>query len=223
MRSTAPGSCGICLGAVGMALHHKLCHTLGGASTCRTPRPTSIVLPHAVAYNAPRDAAEAMARIAAALGAEDAAIGLYDLAGAHRRAERRCEDLGMPRDGDRAGGGARARQSLLESASVGRDRRPAADRTRLDGSAAATRRSERQTPNEATGEESNEQTDSSASRAAVPERRARRPARRSRRGRCSRRPCAPPTLKLGYVSPRTGPLAAFGEPDDFILGLVRER
>ena len=25
------------------------------------------------------------------------------------------------------------------------------------------------------------------------------------------------TIKLGYVSPRTGPLAAFGEPDDFIL------
>ena len=25
------------------------------------------------------------------------------------------------------------------------------------------------------------------------------------------------TLKLGYVSPRTGPLAAFGEPDDFII------
>ena len=25
------------------------------------------------------------------------------------------------------------------------------------------------------------------------------------------------TVKLGYVSPRTGPLAAFGEPDDFII------
>jgi branched-chain amino acid transport system substrate-binding protein len=25
------------------------------------------------------------------------------------------------------------------------------------------------------------------------------------------------TIKLGYVSPRTGPLAAFGEPDDFII------
>lgn len=26
--------CGTCLGNVGMSLHHKLCHTLGGASTC---------------------------------------------------------------------------------------------------------------------------------------------------------------------------------------------
>ncbi len=31
--------CGICLGSVGMALHHKLCHTLGAASTCRMPKP----------------------------------------------------------------------------------------------------------------------------------------------------------------------------------------
>ena len=42
---------GICLGAVGMALHHKLCHTLGGSfnlphaethtSFSRTPSPTT--------------------------------------------------------------------------------------------------------------------------------------------------------------------------------------
>jgi branched-chain amino acid transport system substrate-binding protein len=30
------------------------------------------------------------------------------------------------------------------------------------------------------------------------------------------------TLKIGYVSPRTGPLAGFGEADDFILGGVRK-
>jgi branched-chain amino acid transport system substrate-binding protein len=30
------------------------------------------------------------------------------------------------------------------------------------------------------------------------------------------------TLKLGYVSPRTGALAGFGEADDFILGGVRK-
>lgn len=29
------------------------------------------------------------------------------------------------------------------------------------------------------------------------------------------------TLKIGYVSPKTGPAAAFGETDDFILGKVR--
>ncbi len=30
------------------------------------------------------------------------------------------------------------------------------------------------------------------------------------------------TLKLGYVSPRTGPLAPFAEADDFVIGQVRE-
>src|SRR5688572_19514132 len=30
------------------------------------------------------------------------------------------------------------------------------------------------------------------------------------------------TIKLGYVSPQTGPLAAFGEPDNFVIGKVRE-
>jgi branched-chain amino acid transport system substrate-binding protein len=30
------------------------------------------------------------------------------------------------------------------------------------------------------------------------------------------------TIKVGYVSPQTGPLAAFGESDEYILGMVRE-
>jgi branched-chain amino acid transport system substrate-binding protein len=30
------------------------------------------------------------------------------------------------------------------------------------------------------------------------------------------------TLKLGYVSPQTGPLAAFAEADEFIIGQFRE-
>jgi alcohol dehydrogenase class IV len=70
---------GSALGAVGMALHHKLCHTLGGSFNLPHAETHAIVLPHAVAYN--RAAApEAMARIAKAIGADDAASGLYDLA-----------------------------------------------------------------------------------------------------------------------------------------------
>ena len=62
----------------GIALHHKLCHTLGGTWNLPHAETHAIVLPHAVRYN--RDAApEAMARIARAIGAEDAAGGLYDL------------------------------------------------------------------------------------------------------------------------------------------------
>ncbi len=69
---------GAALGAVGMGLHHKLCHTLGGTWNLPHAETHAIVLPHAVRYN--RDAApEAMARISRALGAADAPGGLYDL------------------------------------------------------------------------------------------------------------------------------------------------
>lgn len=73
---------GASLGAVGMALHHKLCHTLGGSFNLPHAETHTIVLPHVVAYN--RLAAEqAMMRISRALGLGpnlDAARGLYDLA-----------------------------------------------------------------------------------------------------------------------------------------------
>jgi maleylacetate reductase len=85
---------GSCLGAVGMALHHKLCHTLGGSFNLPHAETHTIVLPQAVRYN--RAAApEAMARIARALGAADAAQGLYDLAGA-LGARLALKELGMP-------------------------------------------------------------------------------------------------------------------------------
>lgn len=69
---------GVTLGTAGVALHHKLCHTLGGSFNLPHAETHSIVLPHAARYN--RDAApEAMARVARALGASDAPNGLYDL------------------------------------------------------------------------------------------------------------------------------------------------
>ncbi|HEY2844448.1 MAG TPA: maleylacetate reductase [Bryobacteraceae bacterium] len=70
---------GVSLGAVGMALHHKLCHTLGGTFNLPHAETHTVVLPHAVAYNAAA-APEAMSRIARALDATSAAQGLYDLA-----------------------------------------------------------------------------------------------------------------------------------------------
>ncbi|KAH8585670.1 maleylacetate reductase [Bisporella sp. PMI_857] len=45
--------CGTCLGAVGMSLHHKLCHTLGGSFNMPHAEVHTIILPHALAYNAP--------------------------------------------------------------------------------------------------------------------------------------------------------------------------
>jgi maleylacetate reductase len=70
---------GVALGAVGMALHHKLCHTLGGSFNLPHAETHTVVLPHATAYTASA-APEAMSRIARALGAKSAAQGLYDLA-----------------------------------------------------------------------------------------------------------------------------------------------
>lgn len=71
--------CGVALGSVGMALHHKLCHVLGGSFDLPHAPTHTVILPHAVAYNA-AGAPEAMSRIARALGSDDAATGLYDLA-----------------------------------------------------------------------------------------------------------------------------------------------
>ncbi|TCL71380.1 maleylacetate reductase [Rhizobium sp. BK251] len=89
--------CGVCLGSVGMALHHKLCHTLGGMFNLPHAPMHTALLPHAVAYN--RDAApEAMKRISRALGSDDAAVGLYDLASG-LGASMSLQSLGMPEVG----------------------------------------------------------------------------------------------------------------------------
>jgi maleylacetate reductase len=89
--------CGVCLGAVGMALHHKLCHVLGGSFDLPHAETHAVVLPHAVAYNSPA-APEAMARLAQALAAEEAATGLHALA-KRIGAPTALRDLGMPREG----------------------------------------------------------------------------------------------------------------------------
>ncbi|GAA2966517.1 maleylacetate reductase and hydroxyquinol 1,2-dioxygenase domain-containing protein [Actinokineospora diospyrosa] len=69
---------GTCLGAVGMGLHHKLCHTLGGAFGLPHSPTHAVVLPHALAYNAPH-APDAVRRIGEALGSPDAPAALFDL------------------------------------------------------------------------------------------------------------------------------------------------
>jgi maleylacetate reductase len=93
--------CGTVLGAVAMGLHHKLCHTLGGSFNLPHAEVHTVILPHALAYNAAL-APEAMARIARALGSRDAAQAAFDLATAHR-APTSLRAIGMPEGGlDRA-------------------------------------------------------------------------------------------------------------------------
>jgi maleylacetate reductase len=69
---------GCTISTTSVALHHKLCHVLGGSFNLPHAETHAIVLPHAVRYN--HDAApEAMARIQRAIQARDAASGIWDL------------------------------------------------------------------------------------------------------------------------------------------------
>jgi maleylacetate reductase len=77
--------CGTVLGSVAMGLHHKLCHTLGGSFNLPHAEVHTVILPHALAYNAPA-VPDAMARVARALGAarpDDAPLVLFELARRH--------------------------------------------------------------------------------------------------------------------------------------------
>ncbi len=68
---------GCTISTTSVALHHKLCHVLGGFGLPHAET-HAIVLPHAVRYN--HDAArDAMKRISTAMGVSDPAVGIYDL------------------------------------------------------------------------------------------------------------------------------------------------
>ena len=86
---------GVSISTTGNAIHHKLCHVLGGFGLPHAET-HSIVLPHALRYNA--DAApEAMRRIARALGAQTAPTGMWELE-KKLGIPMKLSDLGMKRD-----------------------------------------------------------------------------------------------------------------------------
>jgi maleylacetate reductase len=90
--------CGAVLGHVSMGLHHKLCHTLGGSFNLPHAPTHTVVLPHALAYNAPA-APGAMAAIARALATTDPApLALHRLRVA-LGAPASLAEIGMPEDG----------------------------------------------------------------------------------------------------------------------------
>lgn len=87
---------GTCLATVGMALHHKLCHTLGGMFGLPHAETHTAVLPHVARYNE-RAAPLAMQRVARALAVDDAARGLFAFA-SDLGATMSLRDLGMRED-----------------------------------------------------------------------------------------------------------------------------
>jgi maleylacetate reductase len=77
----------MCLGSTNMGLHHKLCHAIGGALNLSHAETHTIVLPQALAYNAPA-VPEVLGIIGRALpfGDGDAVRGLHML----------VQELGLP-------------------------------------------------------------------------------------------------------------------------------
>lgn len=73
-------ACGTTLGSVGMGLHHKICHVLGGSFNLPHAETHTVILPHAVAYNAAA-APIAMASVGRALDCDknSVATALFDL------------------------------------------------------------------------------------------------------------------------------------------------
>ena len=69
---------GRCLGTVGMGLHHKLCHTLGGSFGLPHAPTHTVVLPYVMSFNQ-QAASAAMNSVAGALHVADAPAGLQSL------------------------------------------------------------------------------------------------------------------------------------------------
>jgi alcohol dehydrogenase class IV len=89
--------CGMVLRSTSMALHHKLCHVLGGTFGLPHAETHAIILPHAVAFNS-KAAAEATDETARAIGTRNAARGIFDL-GRQIGAPASLREIGMPNTG----------------------------------------------------------------------------------------------------------------------------
>lgn len=90
---------GTCLGACEMALHHRICHVLGGRFGLPHAETHAIVLPHVVALYGPGEPAE---RLAGVLGTGAGEVGdaLFALAG-RLGLPRGLGEVGLPVGGER--------------------------------------------------------------------------------------------------------------------------
>ncbi len=71
---------GSALGSVGMAVHHRICHVLGGTFGLAHGDANAVILPYVVAYNQSWEP-EVMATIAAAMGGSEPWAAVHDLGG----------------------------------------------------------------------------------------------------------------------------------------------
>ena len=84
--------CGEALAQVGMGLHHRLCHVLGGTFGLPHARTHTVMLPYVVAFNLP--GTEALDPLRDLYGCEDVAIGMAQL-GKELGAPTCLRDLGL--------------------------------------------------------------------------------------------------------------------------------
>lgn len=91
---------GVCLGAVGMALHHKLCHTLGGTFDLPHAQTHAVLLPYSAHYNHGA-ASQALQRVSRALGGQTPEQAGPLLAALNRSLglPGSLAEIGMPQDG----------------------------------------------------------------------------------------------------------------------------
>lgn len=89
--------CGMVLGSVGMALHHKLCHTLGGTFNLPHSETHSVVLPYATAFNYSA-VPEQLKPLSDLLGTDNPGAGLHQFA-RDLGAPTSLRQLGMPEHG----------------------------------------------------------------------------------------------------------------------------
>ena len=93
--------CGTVLGQVGMALHHKICHTLGGSFGLPHAETHSVMMPHAIGYNA-ASVPDELAAVSEIFGGETPGAALHEFA-ARMGAPMTLEGLGLKEaDLDRA-------------------------------------------------------------------------------------------------------------------------
>jgi len=84
--------CGAALGGTSMALHHKLCHVLGGSFDTPHAETHAILLPHTIGFNSAK-AADLLAPISQVLGGTPGVV-LFDFA-ASLEAPTKLKDFGM--------------------------------------------------------------------------------------------------------------------------------